>query len=174
MATLRAAFLEAMRSVASSVTVVTSDGPAGCHGATVSAFCSVSADPPSVLVCLNAQSRIAEVVRENRSFCVNVLPEGRTDLSDRFAGRLDAWIGPRIDETQWSRSHHRAPKLPEATALCCELVEAMPQGSHIVCIGQVVEAQVGAAAPLIYHRCGYRRLSEPLPPAEARMAGAAA
>jgi flavin reductase (DIM6/NTAB) family NADH-FMN oxidoreductase RutF len=49
-----------MRRVASSVTVVTTDGAAGRFGTTVSAFSSVSADPPTVLVCLFAQSRIAK------------------------------------------------------------------------------------------------------------------
>lgn len=38
--------IEALRDVASSVSVVATDGAAGRHGATVSAFCSVSADPP--------------------------------------------------------------------------------------------------------------------------------
>ena len=57
-------FLQAMRRVASSVTVVTTDGPHGRHGATVSAFCSVSADPPSVLICLRADSRIESRIQE--------------------------------------------------------------------------------------------------------------
>ena len=55
----RDAYVHAMRRVASSVAVVTTDGPAGCHGATVSAFSSVSADPPTILVCLRGGSRIA-------------------------------------------------------------------------------------------------------------------
>ncbi|MEQ9673623.1 MAG: flavin reductase family protein, partial [Roseovarius indicus] len=80
-------FISAMRRVAASVTVVTTDGPAGRAGATVSAFSSVSADPPTVLVCLHAQSRIAGFVQENKRFCVNVLPERFSDIADRFAGR---------------------------------------------------------------------------------------
>ena len=61
-------FINAMRTVASSVSVVTTDGPVGRHGATVSAFCSVSADPPTLLVCLNSGSRIARTVAENGQF----------------------------------------------------------------------------------------------------------
>ena len=68
----RKSFISAMRRVASSVTVVTTDGPGGRHGATVSAFYSV-ADPPSALVCLKADSRIARSVSaRNGVFCVNV------------------------------------------------------------------------------------------------------
>jgi flavin reductase (DIM6/NTAB) family NADH-FMN oxidoreductase RutF len=50
MTVARDPFIRAMRGVANSVAIVTTDGVAGRHGATVSAFCSVSADPPSVLV----------------------------------------------------------------------------------------------------------------------------
>lgn len=53
-------FIAAMRQIASTVAVVTTAGPGGKHGATVSSFCSVSADPPTMLVCLHGASRIAE------------------------------------------------------------------------------------------------------------------
>ena len=56
----RTAFIHAMRGVAARVTVVTTNGKAGQRGATVSAFCSVSADPPTILVCLNKSSGIAD------------------------------------------------------------------------------------------------------------------
>ena len=85
----RADFVAAMRGVANSVTIVTTDGPAGRCGATVSAFASVSADPPMVLVCLHAQSTIAALAQENGVFCVNVLPEGAGELAVRFAGATE-------------------------------------------------------------------------------------
>ena len=85
----RSLFIEAMRHVAQSVTVVTTQGADGCTGATVSAFSSLSADPPSVLVCLRSDSRIGLAVGRNRVFCVNVLPEGASALAGRFAGRFD-------------------------------------------------------------------------------------
>ena len=83
-------FIEAMRHVAQSVTVVTTQGEDGPTGATVSAFSSLSADPPSVLVCLRSDSRIGLAVGRNQVFCVNVLPEGASALAGHFAGRFDA------------------------------------------------------------------------------------
>ena len=65
----REEFIEALRGVASSVSVVTTDGAAGRHGATVSAFCSVSADPPTLLVCLRGQSRIRSEERRVGKEC---------------------------------------------------------------------------------------------------------
>ena len=72
----RERFVGAMREVAASVTVVTTDGPCGRHGATVSAFSSVSADPPTVLVCLHADSRIAKAVE--------MLKQPETNLTEIF------------------------------------------------------------------------------------------
>ena len=69
----RNAFIHAMRGVAASVMVVTTNGKAGRRGATVSAFCSVSADPQTILVCLNKSSEIADAVAENSLFNVNIL-----------------------------------------------------------------------------------------------------
>ena len=85
----RTLFIEAMRHVAQSVTVVTTKGDNGAAGATVSAFSSLSADPPSVLICLRSDSRIALAVNENKVYCVNILPEGAGELAERFAGRFD-------------------------------------------------------------------------------------
>ena len=61
--------------------VVTTDGPGGRYGATVSAFSSVSADPPTILVCLKSESRIARAVAVNGTLCVNVLPQGGADIA---------------------------------------------------------------------------------------------
>lgn len=159
----RSAFLRAMRRVASSVSVVTTDGPAGRHGATVSAFCSVSADPPTVLVCLNAASRIAATVRGNAVFAVNVLPEEATHLADRFAGRCGA--EDRFDGIDWRGG--RVPQFPGATVLVCEVADAPLSGTHLVVLGRVVEAVEGAARPLAYHDGGFRRV---VPLAEGRPA----
>ncbi|MED5391930.1 MAG: flavin reductase, partial [Pseudomonadota bacterium] len=66
-------FREAMSCVASAVSVVTTDGASGCAGMTVSSMCSVSDNPPSVLVCLNIVSPVSEIIRTNGTMCINVL-----------------------------------------------------------------------------------------------------
>jgi flavin reductase (DIM6/NTAB) family NADH-FMN oxidoreductase RutF len=147
----RSGFIEAMRRVASSVTVVTTDGPHGRHGATVSAFCSVSADPPSVLVCLRADSRIAALVRGNRTFCVNVLKESARELAEAFAGRFPTEGTDRLAGIPLICSQHSAPVLAaSATALSCILGEEFPSGSHVILVGQVVEVHHGDEQPLAY------------------------
>ncbi|MBS0374375.1 MAG: flavin reductase family protein [Proteobacteria bacterium] len=139
-----------MRRVAHSVTVATTDGPAGRHGATVSSFCSVSADPPLVLVCLRAESRIAATVRANGAFCVNVLHETGAPLAERFAGRPDA-AADRLDGIDAARGAGGAPVLADAVAaFSCRVAEVTCAGTHLVVVGEVLAVAAGEAAPLLY------------------------
>lgn len=143
-------FIDAMRQVASSVTVVTTDGVAGRHGATVSAFSSLSADPPSVLVCLRADSRIAKAVSENGRYCVNVLPETCAEIAGRFAGAQDAELADRFDGVDLAPNQFDCPVLSDATAFACRLEKIIAHGSHLILIGQVTEITQGGQPPLTY------------------------
>ncbi len=154
----RQAFIHAMRAVASSVTVVTTNGPAGRHGATVSAFCSVSADPPSALVCLKADSRIARSVAANGAFCVNVLPQSRRDIADRFAGCHDDRVADRFDGIECTEGQGRVPGIDGATVFSCVLKESVDFGSHRIFIGHVVDLKEGAPEPLAYLNGAYHRV----------------
>ena len=143
----RSLFIEAMRHVAQSVTVVTTQGADGCTGATVSAFSSLSADPPSVLVCLRSNSRIGLAVGLNRVFCVNVLPEGASALAGRFAGRFDAEEPDRFGAID-CRHSRSGPVLSGATAFECTVDQIITHGSHDICIGNVTAITNAAATPL--------------------------
>ena len=66
-------FREAMSRYGSAVHVVTTDGPGGKTGFTATAICSVSDDPPTLLVCLNRKSQGSPLLAANRVFCVNTL-----------------------------------------------------------------------------------------------------
>lgn len=149
MTNARDAFIGAMRQVAATVTVVTTDGPAGRAGATVSAFTSLSADPPSVLVCLKADSGIARAVAANGTFCVNILPEDAEDLARQFSGMFDAdrrdrFHGVEVFDTGFG------PVLPRATAFCCSLTHRHVHGSHAICIGDVTGISDAGERPLTY------------------------
>src|SRR5579883_782108 len=82
-----AQFREAMARWPSGVAVVTTRLDDIVHGMTVSAFVSVSAEPPCILVCLHQGSRTADLVIRSRRFAVNLLAAGQQDLAQRFAGR---------------------------------------------------------------------------------------
>lgn len=146
----RAAFVRSMRRVASSVAVVTTDGSAGCHGATVSAFSSVSADPPMILVCLLSGSRIAEAVAANGNLCINVLPQDRPDLANRFAGRDDHLVQDRFSGVDYYGVRGAAPQIDGATIFSGLVEQIIPAGSHSIVICHVQSVRDGCAAPLAY------------------------
>lgn len=151
-------FIAAMRLVASCVTVVTTDGVAGRHGATVSAFSSVSADPPTVLVCLLAQSRIAKAVTENGQFCVNVLSEKHSEIADRFAGRHDTQVKDRFSGIDCYGAPDVSPQIDGATGFRCALQQSVRSGSHLIVLGHVRDVFIGSAWPLTYRDGSYHRV----------------
>ena len=150
-------FLTAMRGVAASVTVVTTKGQGGKCGATVSSFCSVSADPPTVLVCLNADTRIAQEVARNGRFCVNILPEGASALANRFAGMEDDVLADRFQDVDLTDDE--GVGLAGATVLRCDVVSVQQVATHLVCIGEVAEVCARKAEPLTWFNGGYHRVT---------------
>jgi flavin reductase len=160
---LRDCFLEAMSQAAATVSVVTTDGPAGRAGVTVSALCSVSAEPPTLLVCIHHKSPVWAAVRDNGRFCVNLLDEDQALISDSFAGRIPVPDGDKFACAQWRELATGAPALEGAlVALDCRVVGQLRQGSHHVFFGEVAEVALGAGTPLIYARRAYRNLGTPL------------
>jgi flavin reductase len=139
-----------MARVASGVSVVTTDGPAGRAGLTVSAMCSLSANPPAVLVCINRASHAGRIIRINGVFCVNVLASHQSDIARRFAGQVGA-RGDKFFEIEWDRLGTGSPVLREAVAIFdCNLTRGTDYGSHDVLIGVVAETEERDGVPLLY------------------------
>src|SRR3954453_22938383 len=101
---LRQRFLNGMGLAASTVNVVTTEGPAGRHGVTVSAMASVSADAsrPTLLICVHERSPAAQAIIDNGIFCVNVLRDDQSFISDCFAGRIKTADGNKFSCTDWT------------------------------------------------------------------------
>jgi flavin reductase (DIM6/NTAB) family NADH-FMN oxidoreductase RutF len=156
--TSRDKFIAAMRNVACSVSVVTTSGPAGQHGATVSAFASVSADPPTVLVCLRSDSRIARTVVDNGQFCLNILGQSSRHVAERFAGRDDNAGTDRFAGIDFAPTRAGQPALEGATSFCCRIEQAIPSGSHLVVIGKVASVYENDIDPLTYMQGGFHRV----------------
>ncbi|MGA2342152.1 MAG: LysR substrate-binding domain-containing protein [Steroidobacteraceae bacterium] len=156
---LRRRFLNGMSHAACTVNVVTTDGPAGRHGVTVSAMVSVSADTPqpTLLVCIHHLSPVASAVLENGAFCVNVLREDQTHISESFAGRTTARGGSKFDCSRWTTQVTGAPRVVDAlVAFDCRVIASERVGSHFVVFGSVQDIFIaGGGAPLIYANRAY-------------------
>ena len=151
---LRQKFLLGMSHAACTVNVVTTDGVAGRHGVTVSAMVSVSADTPHpiLLVCIHHLSPVAGALLQNGVFCVNVLRDDQSHISEHFAGRSAVRGAAKFDCAQWTTQVTGAPRVVDSyVAFDCRVTASERVGSHVVVFGSVQDIFVtGGGAPLIY------------------------
>ena len=153
-------FIRAMRRVATSVSIVTTDGPGGRQGATISAFVSVSADPPSFLLCLRSDSRMCQAVHANRTLCVNVLSEDCESIARRFAGADDAHVTSRFEGISFISNSNYGPVFAGATSFSGTLTNVIHHGTHDIIICNVELVSEGSELPLAYLAGRYRRISD--------------
>jgi flavin reductase (DIM6/NTAB) family NADH-FMN oxidoreductase RutF len=150
-------FRAALSRFASGVTVLTTLGtdsrPAGL---TVSAFSSVSLEPPLVLACIDKRASLHDHLTEGRYFAVNILAEDQEGISRLFASKdEDRFAGVRCRP-----GISGAPLLEGALAYVeCRVVHAYPGGDHTIIVGEVESASVADHTPLAYFRGCYTRLA---------------
>lgn len=138
-----------MRHFPTGVTVVTSMREGEPRGVTVSAFASVSADPPLVLICINREARSYLYISSSQVFCVNILSGDQRHLAERFAGRIREH---QFDGVEYDADVTGAAVLRGIVAhLDCEVVEEHHAGSHSIFIGKVVSAKSRTGSPLGYY-----------------------
>jgi flavin reductase (DIM6/NTAB) family NADH-FMN oxidoreductase RutF len=156
-------FADAMSSLASGVVLVTSRVEDRPWGMTVTAFASVSADPPTVLVSLRSQSATARAIAANGAFGVSILSREQTEIAELGAAPgAPKYIDSLVEHRERSSS---SPAVAHALAhLDCHVVRAVEEGDHTVFFGRVQTAgrRLGGA-PLIYHARSYRSFLAPEP-----------
>lgn len=141
--------------VTSGVMVLTAQDKAGDHGMTISAVCSLSMEPPMLLVCLNTSSRTQRAVDAAGCFAVHVLDEHQAWIAERFArpAEHDKFADVPIRPGQLS-----APVLDGALAVIeCEVAETVRGGTHRVFLARVVHAEAREGSPLAYFRGRFGR-----------------
>lgn len=156
---LRDRFLDAMSHAACTVSVVTTDGPGGRHGVTVSAMTSVSADTPgpTLLICVHHRSPAAHAIRQNGAFCVNVLRDDQSRISDCFAGRWRTPDGDKFSCAEWLADTTGSPRAADPlAAFSCRLASWQEVGTHYVFFGSVQDIfRSDRGSPLIYANRAY-------------------
>jgi flavin reductase ActVB len=150
-------FREAMASFPSGVTIVTTTDPDGqwC-GFTATSFCSLSADPPLVLVCLARSARCHPGFVAARSWVIHTLTPDQAGLAMRFADRT-------ADKFGGGEFVANAQGHPVLTAACavveCDAYSQYEAGDHTILVGRVTSARVNTAEAAVYFRRGFRELS---------------
>ena len=138
-------FIHAMGAAVTGVTIVTTAGPIG---RTISAMCSVSADPALLLVSIRSDSPLRAAIAGHGSFAVNVLSDRQSALADAFAGPAR-----RFSPGDW---YGTPPLLHGAAArFICDVERLDAAGTHTLVLGAVTHAERGCAPPLAYTLRGY-------------------
>jgi flavin reductase (DIM6/NTAB) family NADH-FMN oxidoreductase RutF len=152
----RATFFAIMGAFPTGVGVVTTmDADNQPRGLTTNALCSVSADPPLLLVCVDKNSNTLPSLRHSKKFVVNYLSAGRGDLANVFASKEpDKFAG-----VAWRPAANGMPWLHVDTIAHaeCTIQEEIEAGDHLIFLGQVETGQAPAPGtkPLMYFRRTY-------------------
>ncbi len=132
-------FRNAMARVCAPVNVITTNGRAGRGGFTATAMCSVTDEPPTLLVCMNTRSAQTDLFVENQRFCVNVLTQEHKELAGYFAGQQSD-MESRYAAAEWINLPSGNQALSNAiVSFDCRLIEARQVGTHKILIGEVVD-----------------------------------
>jgi flavin reductase (DIM6/NTAB) family NADH-FMN oxidoreductase RutF len=149
------AFRLAMREFASGVALITTGRGEWRAGCTATSLCSLSLDPPTLIVCVALASSTLPLIRAHENFGVSILASTEVALADRFAGRTGVKGAARFTGADWETLVTGAPLLRDA--LCqvdCIVDETLERHTHAVLIGRVAAVRRGAAAPALVHRRG--------------------
>jgi flavin reductase (DIM6/NTAB) family NADH-FMN oxidoreductase RutF len=153
----KAEFRRALGHFAAGVTVVTtklSDGQA--VGITVTAFSSLSLDPPLALICIDKRARIHDRLQVGSAFAVNLLAQDQEFVSRRFASSEP----DQFREIGYRDGTTGAPLIAGAIATVeCRITDLLPGGDHTIVIGTVEATSVAEGKPLLYFRGGYGQLA---------------
>jgi flavin reductase (DIM6/NTAB) family NADH-FMN oxidoreductase RutF len=150
-----ARFKLAMSHFASGVTVVTTEHDGKPYGMTVASFASLSLHPPLVLVCIEKSVKTHDAIATAGKFSVNILEHGQSEISNRFASRID----DKFAGVDTRRGKLDLPLLANAlTSIECIVQSQVPGGDHTIYIGEVQHIHTTEGIPLIYYRSGYHRL----------------
>jgi len=159
-----------MSRLGAAVNIITTDGPAGRHGFTATAVCSVTDTPPTIAACLNRGSGSYATFLKNGTLGINVLAKHHELLSARFARSTDGKID-RFEVGAWKTLITGAPILEDAlVGIDCKIRSKADVGTHVVLFAEVFALSVNQdAQALMYYDRGYHTLERVIDPHDIRV-----
>lgn len=157
-------YRNAMSHFAGAVNIVTTDGLAGRRGLTLSASCSVSDDPATILICLQRVHEHNKMFMDNGVFALNVLSAKLQPLAEAFAGRGKLSSDERFALGEWQTLATGAPVLTRALAsFDCRIISQQDHATHHVLFGEVKAMQIADVGQdeqaLVYLNRAYHSLT---------------
>ena len=161
---LRDSFRQAMQRLASTVCILTGGQPGAHRGLTATAVCSLTAEPPAVLVCINRSAGAHDAILGAGVVGVNLLSVTQLPLAERFAGMTGAVGKDRFAGADWVAGGTGAPLLRNAlAALDCRIAASVPFHTHTVLLCRIEDLRLGEdSGPLLYGARAFRFLGDPV------------
>ena len=152
-----------MRHFAVGVSIITARDGDQQAGLTATAVCSVTADPPRLVVFVNKNVVASEIIRNSGALCVNVLAGEQEEVAKAFAGMVKEVYGDaRFQYGQWRELASGAPTLDDALAnFDCRVIKVFDESTHHAFLCEVLatrERNDGEA--LIYLNGAFRRIPQ--------------
>jgi flavin reductase len=156
----RTRFLALMRLVPAPVAIIACASASGTSGLAATAWCSLSANPPMMLACVNRSASAHDLIVAVGAFSINVLPESDSELCAIFSGQRGLEGAERFVAGNWSHGSLGQPILGSAVAAFeCRLSECHSYGTHTLITGQVEAMGENAGGhALLYADGKYSRL----------------
>lgn len=152
-------FKNTLAAFCSGVTIVTFNSRGAIHGLTVSAFSSLSLEPPLVLICIKKDGTSHALLVETSYFAVNMLSRDQEALCMRFANP-SLPSEARFDDTPYRLAETGAPIFEGVLAsLECKITDTFDGGDHTIFVGAVLEAEVHEGRePMVYYKGAFRKI----------------
>ncbi|MBN8990062.1 MAG: flavin reductase family protein [Rhizobiales bacterium] len=144
-------FKQSMRLLAGGVCIVATNSNGEWHGLTMTAVCSLTMDPPSLIACVNRDAGAHGTMSATKRISVNVLTRDHTDLAELFSSSNIK--GPqRFDNERWLEMASGVPALIDALAvLDCEVIQEMTVGQHSVFFCEVKNVRLQPSRKPLVH-----------------------
>ena len=156
-----ATFRKTMGLFPGAVTLITTGEGDLRRGITATAVCSVSDDPPSLLVCVNRSTGTCKEIARSGRFSVQLLGQDHADVAMTFAGADGKTGADKFATGNWSRCPVGQPRLGDALAsVSCTVIATTDAGSHSIFVGSIEDVAFDQGEALIYAQSKFHRLTE--------------
>lgn len=152
-----------MRHFAVGVTIITAADGETRAGLTATAVCSVTADPPRLVVFVNKNVFANDIILKSGALCVNVLAGEQEEVAKVFAGMMKEIQGEaRFEHGQWRQMVTGAPTLDGSLAnFDCRVIKVFDESTHHAFLCEVLAtAERNDGEALIYLNGGFRRIPQ--------------
>ncbi len=152
---IAAGLKSALRALVRPVAVVTAEHDGVRHAMAATAFCEVSMDPPSMLLCINRANATYAAVAAGAEIGLNLLADSHEEVSRRCGGSVAA--DARFAVGDWLLEPGKPPRLADScAAMVLRTSQLIDHGTHVVVIGEVIEVDCrNNRAPLAFHGGAY-------------------